>query len=52
MIVIDFCCFSDDSELSDNGEEFFFKGEEGFLNGGIDGMIINGFLSRDGEFYL
>ena len=53
MIDTDCCCFSDeDSELSDNEEEPLPKGEEGLLNGGTDGMIINGSLSRDGEFHL
>ena len=53
MIVTVPCCFSDDdSELSDNEEEPLPKGEEGLLNGGSNGMIINGSLSRDGEFHL
>ena len=47
------CCFSDDdSELSDNDKEPLPKGEQGLLNGGTDGMIVNGSLSRDGEFHL
>ena len=52
LIVTVSCCFSDDSELSDNEEEPLPKGEEGLLNGGTDGMVINGSLSRDGEFHL
>lgn len=53
MIVTVSCCFSDDdSELSDNDKELLPKGEEGLVNGGTDGLIINGSLSRDGEFYL
>lgn len=53
MIVTVSCCFSDDdSELSDNDKELLPKGEEGLVNGDTDGLIINGSLSRDGEFHL
>lgn len=38
--------------MGDNEEEPLPKGEEGLLNGVTDGMIINGSLSRDGEFRL
>ena len=46
-----FCCSEDDSELSENDAEAPAKGES-LLNGDKNGLMINGSLSRDGEFGL